>query len=340
MGCVQSSSSSSDHQESQRTKDIDKTLSRDREIINYRDTYTPAERLSYREVIYTNAIQSMQAVIKAFETLSIKLDSNELVQISQQILQVDQDSDQSGRINPELIQGIWTLWNNETTKQVVNQSNRFQLNDSAAYFFDNIQRIGSIDYVPSNQDILRTRIRTTGIIEEKFQLKNGMTLAVFDVGGQRSERKKWIHCFENVQVIVFVAAINEYDQFLWEDETVSRMSETMMLFESIATSRWFEKSTFVLLLNKTDLFVNKIESNISPLSNYFTDYSTTLDGDVIEAKQFILKKFLSLTNSDGKRKVPIYTHFSCATDTDQVRVVMAAVLDTVLANVLNEVGFL
>ena len=45
---------------------------------------------------------------------------------------------------------------------------------------------------------------------------------VYDVGGQRSERKKWIHCFEDVNAIIFISAISEYDQVLYEDETTVR----------------------------------------------------------------------------------------------------------------------
>ena len=45
------------------------------------------------------------------------------------------------------------------------------------------------------------------------------TFSVFDVGGQRSERKKWIYCFDNVNAIIFVASLSEYDQVLEEDET-------------------------------------------------------------------------------------------------------------------------
>ena len=44
--------------------------------------------------------------------------------------------------------------------------------------------------------------------------------SVFDVGGQRSERRKWIHCFDNVQAMIFITAISEYDQILEEDETM------------------------------------------------------------------------------------------------------------------------
>jgi len=46
---------------------------------------------------------------------------------------------------------------------------------------------------------------------------------MFDVGGQRSERKKWIHCFEGVTAIIFIVALSEYDLSLAEDqEMVSR----------------------------------------------------------------------------------------------------------------------
>jgi len=38
-----------------------------------------------------------------------------------------------------------------------------------------------------------------------------------DVGGQRSERRKWIHCFECVTCIIFLVAISEYDQVLYEN---------------------------------------------------------------------------------------------------------------------------
>ena len=93
---------------------------------------------------------------------------------------------------------------------------------------------------------------------------------MFDVGGQRSERKKWIHCFENVTTILFLVAISEYDQLLFEDETVNRMQEALTLFDSICNSRWFIKTSIILFLNKIDRFREKLP--ISPMKNYFPDY--------------------------------------------------------------------
>jgi hypothetical protein len=109
-------------------------------------------------------------------------------------------------------------------------------------FFDNLDRIANPSYKPNEQDILLTRIKTTGIVEVNFEIKNVhfrlnisnlafyknicryLVCRVFDVGGQRSERKKWIHCFEDVNAIIFIAAISEYDEVLFEDETTVRNS--------------------------------------------------------------------------------------------------------------------
>ena len=78
-----------------------------------------------------------------------------------------------------------------------------------------MDRIAPVDYMPSLQDILRVRVPTTGIIEYPFDLDN-IIFRMVDVGGQRSERRKWIHCFENVTSIMFLCALSEYDQALAE----------------------------------------------------------------------------------------------------------------------------
>ena len=41
---------------------------------------------------------------------------------------------------------------------------------------------------------------------------------VIDVGGQKNQRKKWIHFFEGVTAVVFFASLNSYDEFVEEDE--------------------------------------------------------------------------------------------------------------------------
>ena len=93
---------------------------------------------------------------------------------------------------------------------------------------------------------------------------------MFDVGGQRSERKKWIHCFEGVTSIIFCVALSGYDLVLAEDEEMNRMMESMKLFDSICNNKWFVETSIILFLNKKDLFEDKIRH--SPLSICFPEY--------------------------------------------------------------------
>ncbi|KAJ1942871.1 guanine nucleotide-binding protein subunit alpha, partial [Linderina pennispora] len=188
------------------------------------------------------------------------------------------------------------------------------------------------DYLPTDQDVLRSRVKTTGINETIFRVGE-LTYRMLDVGGQRSERKKWIHCFENVTAILFLVAISEYDQVLIEDETVNRMQEALTLFDSICNSRWFVKTSIILFLNKMDIFRDKLPN--SPMKNYFPDYHGGSDIDA--ASEYILKRFVSLNQSDAKQ---IYTHFTCATDTNQIKFVMAAVNDIIIQTNLRDCGLL
>ncbi|CAO3635954.1 unnamed protein product [Cunninghamella echinulata] len=199
-------------------------------------------------------------------------------------------------------------------------------------YFDSIDRIGDANYIPTDQDVLRSRVKTTGITETTFVIDD-LTYRMFDVGGQRSERKKWIHCFENVTAIIFLVAISEYDQVLIEDETVNRMQEALTLFDSICNSRWFVKTSIILFLNKIDIFKEKLPKH--PLSESFTDFTGPETYD--SASDYILNRFVSLNQSDSKQ---VYTHFTCATDTLQIKFVMAAVNDIIIQNNLRDVGLL
>ena len=83
--------------------------------------------------------------------------------------------------------------------------------------------MASPSYLPTDQNILRSRVKTTGITETTFKVGE-LTYKLFNVGSQRSKRKKWIHCFENVTALVVLVSLSEYDQMLYEDESVVRLS--------------------------------------------------------------------------------------------------------------------
>lgn len=90
-----------------------------------------------------------------------------------------------------------------------------------AYFFPELDRLFHETYQPTEQDIVQCRARTIGITETTFQLKDHEMLMV-DVGGQKSERRKWIHCFQDVTSILFLVSLSGYDQCLVEDRDAVR----------------------------------------------------------------------------------------------------------------------
>ena len=157
---------------------------------------------------------------------------------------------------------------------------------------------------------------------------------MYDVGGQRNERKKWIHCFDNVTAVIFVAAVSEYDQVLYEDNTQNRMEEALNLFEEICNSRWFTETSMILFLNKCDLFDKKFYD--VPMSDFFPDYTGGVD--ITKGYEYILNKFLGKNQSPDSKK--IYHHITCATNTDNVRAVFNACKDIILKNNLKGSGFM
>merc|ERR1712048_1059084 len=88
--------------------------------------------------------------------------------------------------------------------------------------------------------------------------------------GQRSERAKWLHCFDDVTAIIFVAALSAYDQVLFEDDNTNRMSEALKLWKDICKKNIFKDKAMILFLNKKDLFAQKIKYR--PLSVRFPEF--------------------------------------------------------------------
>jgi len=124
--------------------------------------------------------------------------------------------------------------------------------------------------------------------------------------------------------VLFVAAISEYDQVLFEDSTTNRMKEALDLFEEMCNAKWFERSSMILFLNKRDLFAEKIKT--VDLSVCFPDYKA--GADERKGALFIQDKFLERNKKPTKMKV--YCHITCATDQDNVKFTFNAVRQTII----------
>uniref|UniRef100_A0A8R1IC75 Uncharacterized protein n=2 Tax=Caenorhabditis japonica TaxID=281687 RepID=A0A8R1IC75_CAEJA len=146
----------------------------------------------------------------------------------------------------------------ETVALMLRDKTVYNIDDSTIYFLENFSRITEKGYLPTEEDILKSRVPTSGVIQYKIMLKN-FNFRIFDVGGQRAQRRKWLHVFDDVHAVLFITSLSEYDQVLREDSTVNRMKESLNLFEKICNGRYFFNTAMILFLNKIDLFEIKIK---------------------------------------------------------------------------------
>ncbi|PNY23627.1 Guanine nucleotide-binding protein alpha-2 subunit [Tolypocladium capitatum] len=326
----------------------------------YSQGFNKHERLEWKPVIFTNIVHSFRTIHEVMTELNYHFDNPEnergawsvrrraaprtlrqtdpaltdssvrLAQKHMSHILVDNEVSLEEKLPQDYFEPIKALWQDGGVKAAMSKGNEYALHDNLAYFIDDMDRLWADGYVPSNQDLLRSRLRTTGITESEFDLGQ-LTYRMFDVGGQRSERKKWIHCFENVNCLLFLVAISGYDQCLVEDKDGNQMNEALMLWESIANSHWFAKSSMIIFLNKMDLFREKLPH--SPITRYgFTDYHGP-EGDYRSASKYFLDKFIALSRNPEKE---IYGHFTNATDTNLLKITMGCVQDMIIQRNLKQ----
>lgn len=297
----------------------------------YLDGFTKEEKESYKSIIASNTVGSMRVLVSAAADMGLEL-TNAGKDAAIRLRNETAGTLFNGVLTPSIGKDIKALWHDPAIKTAYSRSSEFQLNDSAGYYFDAIDRISVPDYEITEQDVLRSRTKTTGIIETEFDAAD-THFKMVDVGGQRSERKKWMYCFQDVTAVIFCVAMSEYDLKLYEDDATNRMHESLKLFKEICNTKWFANTAMILFLNKKDIFrekISKIDLNVC-----FDDYNGGLNYD--NAAGFIRKVFLAQNENSGKS---IYPHETCATDTDNVRIVFNAVKDIILNQALKEAGMM
>ncbi|KAG8976449.1 hypothetical protein FRC05_003692 [Tulasnella sp. 425] len=282
--------------------------------------FSAQEIEGYRQLVFSNVILGLKALLDAMDEFDIEgsEENKDYLPLFDSFTNLKDGEP----FPPQYLTPCAKLWEDPAVQNAYMRGNEVALPENLAYYFADLPRLWKTDYRPTEQDIIRSRAKTTGITETVFHLK-GHDMHMLDVGGQKSERRKWIHCFQNVTAILFLVSLSGYNQCLVEDKDANQMQDAMTTWDSICHSHWFNTTSLILFLNKTDIFERKVKS--SPIKNFFPDYAGT-PGDVYEGKAYFKRRLLKLSAKSNRQKErEIYTHFTNATDTALLRVVMAAV---------------
>eukprot|EP01083_Nonionella_stella_P120120 359659_1 len=299
------------------------------------------ERSQYIANIHKGIICKMKWLIKY-------CDGNQLSMESQQAIQHFNQIQSTHALDDKIICSIKTLWN----ERLIKHTYSLHKQDSRSCFFDDIDRIASPEYIPSDKDIMCCTDSNTKIREHRSLIRSRYrSYHVINPCGQRSSWKKYIDCFDDVAAVVFVAsfscyhqAIHAYDDDL--DDLVfgyicnsysnvyniphelillikrfcdvpdqgNAMSQQLKMFDNICNHHAFEYSRIILLLNKKDLFEEKLDQYPLDKFSLYKDFQgeTSSYNDVFE---YFQRLFESVDVNNNRR---IFTQSTCATDINNI----------------------
>ncbi|KAJ3325462.1 hypothetical protein HDV06_004321 [Boothiomyces sp. JEL0866] len=221
------------------------------------------------------------------------------------------------RFSEDICNKIVEIW---IEKQIQDLINVAQIPENTEYFMSHLNRIREPDYIPTDLDILNLRTVTTNISETVFEYKN-KKYHFFDVSGLSYHRKFWISYFDQVHTILFVVSLASYDQYMVEDNTVNRMTDSLVLFEQMINHPLLETQSFVLFLNKKDLFEKKVRQ--IPIHINFPEYDGKPNSNS-QGLRFFRNKFVH----QYKGQKDIITHITCCTDTQSMSIIISSLILT------------
>uniref|UniRef100_A0A915AV76 Guanine nucleotide-binding protein alpha-7 subunit n=1 Tax=Parascaris univalens TaxID=6257 RepID=A0A915AV76_PARUN len=143
--------------------------------ILHKDGFSQQDLEMIRPVVYSNCIHSMLAILRAMFHLQIEYGDPDRVRDSQLVFATVHANKEE--LTEELSAAMQRLWMDGGVRECYRRSNEYQIDDSAKYFLDNLSRLSAPNYLPTEQDLLRTRVKTTGITEVLFELK-GLTFSL------------------------------------------------------------------------------------------------------------------------------------------------------------------
>ncbi|KAL9647852.1 hypothetical protein ABK040_008126 [Willaertia magna] len=282
-------------------------------------------RKEMKSDVYENLLENIRNLILGTQTLEIKICNEKAIEYATTLVNESLTINDLLENPKDWKEKIEMVWKDEGIQQAFQNREEFQLYDSAEYLFKNIQRICENDYIPSIDDILHTRVKTLGIIEMAFELNSGQQLKLVDVGGQRNERKKWIHLFSDVDAIVFMVSLSEFDLTCYESNETWRVQETVEVLRDISNKPMFLNTPLIMILNKKDILQQKLKNK--SFKQYFKEFKGD-EKDDKEVIEFLKQYYLQFTTDHARDNLRVYP--LSAIDQNETKNVFTEVADFVI----------
>lgn len=201
------------------------------------------------------------------------------------------------------------------------------------HYIDNIDRVMSPEYVPTQDDILRVRQRSTGYTDLSF-IKDKILWEIFDAGGQLAERRKWepIANSNGINAIVFCMSLADC-QDINQESNKTYLVDTLDLFKKTIRESWDTNKALIVFMNKTDLFKERLEKGVIKLRDVFPSY--TGSNTYLEGIALFENTFKDILREANKNLADTTIYPTCALDTDQTKVVLDAVTDNLISQRLE-----
>ncbi|KAJ7928537.1 guanine nucleotide-binding protein alpha-4 subunit [Mycena leptocephala] len=223
-----------------------------------------------------------------------------------------QDSRDARQLLHACSEDIIRLWNDPTVKEVL-RAHRLRLEDMAGFFLDSIERVTALSYEPTDEDILKARLKTLGNMVPQ-------SWVVYDVGGARS-----LPFFDTVQCILFLSPLSCFDQVLAEDETVNRLEDSILLWKTIVSSPLLKETIFVQA---------KLQSG-QKFNEYVVSYGDR-PNDFEHTSQYMKKKFTMIAKQFSPEPRGFYTYFTSVTDQQSTSDILGSVRDMLVRQNLTK----
>eukprot|EP00455_Lapot_gusevi_P012469 TRINITY_DN15930_c0_g1_i1.p1 TRINITY_DN15930_c0_g1~~TRINITY_DN15930_c0_g1_i1.p1 ORF type:complete len:348 (+),score=44.71 TRINITY_DN15930_c0_g1_i1:83-1126(+) len=248
---------------------------------------------TFRSAIQSQALRNLQSLIRSTrELVKLPQHATPIALSNETLAQALLDHPENSPITPDIFNAMKCVWADSGIQKTYSMRHQCpDIAEIAHYFLDKVDEISAADYVPSIEDVLKCKTRTIGICSQPIEFKTNENATrrfeLYDVGGSRDERKKWVLCFDNVAAFVCVVSLSGYDRISLY-EPITEMQESLNYFDSLVSHpNCRQAPSFFLLFTKSDLLAEKLAT--SDLSVHFPDYN---GGNQLEhAIAFIRRKF-------------------------------------------------